>query len=77
MLEKKNLKHTRASVGLSQAQLAILADVGKATIAEAEAGRRVQLTTAYAIVGALNLKLQQRGQPTITIYDLDWSLDES
>jgi DNA-binding XRE family transcriptional regulator len=76
MAEKKSLKHVRASVGLSQAQLAILADIGRATVVEAEGGRAVRLTTAYAIVGALNLKLKQRGQSEITISDLDWNLEE-
>ena len=75
MTQKASLKHLRARLGLSQAQLAILAGIGKATVAEAEGGRTVRLTTAYAILNALNLKLQQRGQAEITLDDLDWSVE--
>jgi len=40
-MSKQSLRHVRANVGLSQQQLAILADVSKATVVEAEKGSEI------------------------------------
>jgi len=73
-MDKIGLKHVRASLGLTQKQLAELARISEAAVIAIEKGRsKPRLITAYAIVGALNEKLKEGGREEITIESLDWS----
>jgi DNA-binding XRE family transcriptional regulator len=72
-MEKKSLKMVRASLRLSQMELADLAKVSQQTITDIERKKvRPRLTTAFAIVDALNVKLREAGREEITVESLDW-----
>jgi DNA-binding XRE family transcriptional regulator len=73
-MAKQRLSHVRASLGLTQAELAELSGVSKQTIVDAEKRRSIRLITAYAILNALNRERSQRGQPDLDIASLDWNV---
>jgi len=74
-MDKIGLKHIRASLGLTQKQLADAAKISEAAVIAIEKGRsKPRLITAYAIVGALNEKLKEVGREEITVESLDWQL---
>ncbi len=74
-MDKLSLRHLRASLGLTQKQLADLAGRSKAAVIAIEKGRaKPRLITAYAIVTALNVKLKEAGREEVTIESLDWQL---
>ena len=55
---KKIVRHHRRLSGLSQAELAKLADVGKTVVFDIEHGKEsVQFDTLKKVLGALNIKL--------------------
>ncbi len=73
-MEKISLKHLRASLGLTQKQLAEAARISEKAVLDIETGKsRPRLITAYAIVGALNVRLKEAGREEVTIESLDWS----
>ncbi len=75
IMDKIGLKHIRASLGLTQKQLADAAKISEAAVIAIEKGRsKPRLITAYAIVGALNEKLKEVGREEITVESLDWQL---
>jgi DNA-binding XRE family transcriptional regulator len=72
-MDKTSLKQVRASLRLTQKQLAELAQVAQQTITDIETGKkRPRTITAYAIVEALNGKLKEKGRAEITVESLDW-----
>jgi len=72
-MDKSSLKQVRASLRLTQKQLAELAQVAQQTITDIETGKkRPRTITAYAIVEALNAKLKEKGRAEITVESLDW-----
>jgi DNA-binding XRE family transcriptional regulator len=73
-MAKQRLSHVRASLGLTQVELAELSGVSKQTIVDAEKRRSIRLITAYAILNALNRERSQRGQPDLDIASLDWNV---
>jgi DNA-binding XRE family transcriptional regulator len=73
-MTKQRLSHVRASLGLTQAELAGLSGVSKQTIVDAEKRRSIRLITAYAILNALNSERSQRGQPDLDMASLDWNV---
>jgi DNA-binding XRE family transcriptional regulator len=73
-VEKANLKDVRASLRLTQKELAALARVAQQTITDIETEKkRPRRITAYAIVDALNVKLREKGREEITVESLDWN----
>jgi DNA-binding XRE family transcriptional regulator len=74
-MAQQQLKHVRARLRLSQRQLAELANVAKQTMADAENGKTIRLTTAYAILDALNTLLKERNQPELELDGLDWHVE--
>ena len=75
-MSKQRLSHVRASMGLSQADLADAAGIGKTTVVDAEKRRSIRLLTAYAILNALNKLRAEKGLPELTIDSLDWNVLE-
>ena len=74
-MDKISLRHLRASLGLTQKQLAEAARISEAAVIAIEKGRaKPRLITAYAIVGALNVKLKEVGREEVTVESLDWQL---
>ncbi len=72
-MDKISLKHLRASLGLTQKQLAEEARISEAAVIAIEKGKsRPRLITAYAIVDALNVRLQKAGREAVTVEGLDW-----
>lgn len=72
-MDKTSLKQVRASLRLTQKQLAELAQVAQQTITDIETGKkRPRTITAYAIVEALNVKLKEKGRAEIAVESLDW-----
>jgi len=75
--EKISLKRIRASLGLTQRQLAKRAHISEQALVDIEGNKVVpRLLTAYALVAALNEELVQRGREKITIDTLDWTVRE-
>lgn len=73
--QKIGLKALRASLGLTQKQLAEKAGVSEPTIIDIERKRvSPRAITAYAILAALNEVLKEKGREQITIGTLDWKL---
>jgi DNA-binding XRE family transcriptional regulator len=73
-MAKQRLSHVRASLGLTQVELAELSGISKQTIVDAEKRRSIRLITAYAILNALNSIRSQRGQPDLDMDSLDWNV---
>jgi DNA-binding XRE family transcriptional regulator len=73
-MAKQRLSHVRASLGLTQAELAELSGISKQTIVDAEKRRSIRLITAYAILNGLNSVRSQRGQPDLDMDSLDWNV---
>ena len=74
MEKKLSLKHLRASVGLTQKQLAEAAKMSEKAVNDIELGKaRPRLITAYAIVGALNERLKELGREEVMVESLDWN----
>ena len=72
-MDKISLRHLRASLGIKQKELAELAGISEAAVIAIEKGRsRPRLITAYAIVDALNKKLEKAEREKITVDSLDW-----
>jgi DNA-binding XRE family transcriptional regulator len=72
-MEKLSLRHVRASLRLSQVELAELARVSQQTVTDIERKKvKPRLVTAYAIVGALNIKLKEVGREEVTVESFDW-----
>jgi DNA-binding XRE family transcriptional regulator len=75
---KTSLKVLRSSLPLTQKELATLAGLNERTITEIERKTRpIRLTTAFSVVNALNKVLESKGRPTVTIFDLNWILEET
>jgi DNA-binding XRE family transcriptional regulator len=73
-MDKISLKHLRASVGLTQKQLAEAAKMSEKAVNDIELGKsRPRLITAYAIVDALNVKLKKAGREEVTVESLAWN----
>jgi DNA-binding XRE family transcriptional regulator len=74
-MDKISLRHLRASLGLTQKQLAEAARISEAAVISIEKGKsKPRLITAYAIVDALNVKLEKAGREVVTVESLDWQL---
>ena len=72
-MDKLSLKRVRASLRLSQLELANLAKLTQQTITDIERKKvRPRLTTAFAIVDALNVKLKEAGREEVTVENFDW-----
>lgn len=68
------LKLLRASLELTQKELATSSKISEKTLADIERGKtRPRPITAYLIVTALNEKLKAVGREEITVDSLDWS----
>lgn len=77
-MKKTSLKLLRASLPLTQKELATLSGLNERTITEIERRTRaVRLTTAFSVVNALNDVLTAKGRPTVTIFDLNWTLENA
>ncbi len=73
IMEKLSLKHLRASLGLTQKQLAEAAKISEKAVLDIETKKaRPRLITAYAIIKAINLKLIEEGREEVTVESLDW-----
>ena len=59
------LRFHRDQQGYSQAELAKLARLSKATVLKAEAGREVRGSSARALAKALRVPLEQLRQPSL------------
>jgi DNA-binding XRE family transcriptional regulator len=71
--KKQSLRRLRASLGITQVRLADAAGLAEPTIISVEKRTsRPRMTTAYAIVNALNGFLRKAGRDEITIDSLDW-----
>lgn len=70
---KQQLRHVRASLGMRQIDLAQAAGISEPTIVAIEGGKtQPRLTTAYAILDALNAELQKKNRPPLDIDSLTW-----
>jgi DNA-binding XRE family transcriptional regulator len=74
-MDKISLRHLRASLGLTQKQLSEEAGISEAAVIAIEKGKsKPRLITAYAIVDALNVKLEQAGREVVTVESIDWQI---
>ena len=73
-MAKERLSHVRASLGLTQNDLAELSGISKPTIVDAEKRRPIRLITAYSILNAINSVRKQRGQSILSLDSIDWDV---
>jgi DNA-binding XRE family transcriptional regulator len=74
-LEKIRLKDARAQLGLSQAKLAELAGVHWHSVGRCERGETIRITSAWAILNALNERRALRNLPALELKDLTWKIE--
>ena len=74
-LRKIRLKDARASLGLSQKELARLAGLHYHVIGNCERGGTIRLVSAHAILRALNEQRALRKIPQLTLKSLTWSIE--
>jgi predicted transcriptional regulator len=75
LLKKIALKDARASLLITQRELARRAGLHYRVIGKAEGGRTIWRTSAYAIVYALNELRAEKGLDPLGIDDLDWKIE--
>ncbi len=74
-LDKIRLKDARAQLGLSQAELARLAHVHWHSVGRCERGETIRITSAWAILNALNERRALKNLPALGLKDLTWSIE--
>lgn len=75
MPDKLSLRQIRASLGLTQKQLAEGASLSVTALIEIEKGRVTpRLLTAYALVNALNDELRKKGKAEVSVSDF-WQIE--
>ena len=75
-LRKMRLRDARASLGLTQKELARLAGLHYNVISNCESGKKsIRITTAWAILNVLNERRAQRNLPTLTLKSLTWKIE--
>ena len=74
-LVKIRLRDARASLGLTQKELASLARLHYNVISKCEHGGRIRIITAYAILNVLNERRVQRKLPALELKDLTWEIE--
>jgi transcriptional regulator with XRE-family HTH domain len=74
-LVKIRLRDARASLGLTQKELARLARLHYNVISKCEHGGSIRILTAYAILEVLNGRRAQRNLPALELKDLTWKIE--
>lgn len=73
---KVSLKRVRSQLGMTQDKLSELSGISVPTIIDAEKGRIIRLTTAYAILKPINEVRKESDQAELDIDDLTWKVKE-
>lgn len=68
------LRHARAQVRVTQQELAERAQLHFNVISDAERGRRITLTSAYAILDAINGFRTEKNLAPLTYDDMEWNV---
>lgn len=68
------LRLARAQLGLSQTDLARLANVHRTTLRNCELGEPIRLETAWKILNALNAERRHQLKSRLTIDQLTWNV---
>lgn len=72
-MDKLELKHLRASLGLTIRELSELTRISETSLGDIENHKaKPRLVTSYAIVNALNQLLRTNNRPEISYQDINW-----
>ncbi len=74
--ERVQLRHARAQLRITQKRLAELAELHFNVISDAERGKNISLSSAYAILDALNGVRKEKGLAPLRFADLQWNIRE-
>jgi DNA-binding XRE family transcriptional regulator len=67
-------KDARSMLRVSQLNLAKKAKLSPVTIIECEKGKEIRLSTAYAILDALNAFRTEKDQQPLEFKDIEWNI---
>lgn len=69
-----SLYKVRSQLRITQAEIARRANTTKQTVSDAERGKRIRLTTAYAILKVINEERIRQSLEKLEPEDLDWNI---